>query len=204
MKLFYGNYIPRITPVLPIPPLERVTRSVRRWEAYKEIDPLRWLYWHFVRAAHKRTDSKTSEALPGGIERSLPSLAERLLLDRLRTLDRRVRTHEQLHMALLNGFAKGPPSYTYTIGPDGRLYATGGSIEVDLRAVPGDPEATMRKARMIRRAALAPGSPSPQDRRVAAEAYRLEMEARREMARQEEELGEMATRETGRYVDIYA
>ncbi len=57
---------------------------------------------------------------------------------------------------------------------------------------------------MIRRAALAPGSPSPQDRRVAAEAYRLEMEARREMARQEEELGEMATRETGRYVDIYA
>src|SRR5690606_36735775 len=48
--------------------------------------------------------------------------------------------------------------------------------------VPGDPRATMEKAQQIRRAAMAPAEPSPQDRRVAAEAARLEAEARAELA----------------------
>jgi hypothetical protein len=36
--------------------------------------------------------------------------------------------------------------------------------------IPGDPEATARKMEQIKRAAMAPVDPSPQDRRVAAEA----------------------------------
>jgi hypothetical protein len=42
----------------------------------------------------------------------------------------------------------------------------------------------MRKAQTIRRAALAPAEPSPQDRRVATEASRMESKAQREISQQ--------------------
>ena len=51
----------------------------------------------------------------------------------------------------------------------------------------GDPEATIRKAQTIKSAALAPQDPSSQDRRVAAEASRMEQEARQELAKLETE-----------------
>jgi hypothetical protein len=41
-------------------------------------------------------------------------------------------------------------------------------VSIDASAVPGDPEATLQKARQIERAADAPGDPSPQDEQVAA------------------------------------
>jgi len=50
--------------------------------------------------------------------------------------------------------------------------------------VPDNPEATIRKAQVIYRAALAPAEPSPQDRSVASEAKQMEVEARRELAEQ--------------------
>jgi hypothetical protein len=49
--------------------------------------------------------------------------------------------------------------------------------------VPGDPEATIRKARTLIQAAYAVGQPSAADLRVAAEAYEMEMQAQREMER---------------------
>ena len=92
-------------------------------------------------------------------------------------------------MAILGPYARGGPSYTYARGPDGTPYAVGGSVDVDVRPVPGDPEATIRKARMIRAAALGPGQPSAADMRVAAEAYRVEMQAKKELNRLEAEQG---------------
>ncbi len=70
------------------------------------------------------------------------------------------------------------------------MYAVGGSIDVDLNSVPGNPEATIRKARIIRRAAFAVMNPSSADLQVAARAYALEMEAQRRLAR--EKLAEKA------------
>ncbi|GAC1034965.1 hypothetical protein thsps21_57940 [Pseudomonas sp. No.21] len=83
--------------------------------------------------------------------------------------DREVRAHEQAHASVGAAYA-GSPSYTFKRGPDGQSYAVGGEVGIDVSAVAGDPEATLRKMEVVQRAALAPADPSAQDRRVAAEA----------------------------------
>jgi hypothetical protein len=100
---------------------------------------------------------------------------------RLREHSHAVRLHEQAHMAALGGYASGGVHYTENRAPDGSSYITGGRIKVDLSPVPGDPRATLRKARTIQRAALAPGDSSPTDMATAAKAYRLQMDAMREL-----------------------
>lgn len=102
-----------------------------------------------------------------------------------------VKAHERAHMAALGAYAAGPINYNYITLPDGSKYAVGGSIKVDLTPVPGDPEATIRKARAIINAAGAVSSPSPADMRVAAQAYQMEMQAQRELeASREKDEGE--------------
>jgi hypothetical protein len=101
----------------------------------------------------------------------------------LATIDREVRAHEQAHAAVGGQYA-GSPTYSFARGPDGVAYAVGGEVSIDTSAVPGDPEATLRKAQIIRAAASAPAEPSPQDRRVAAQAASLENEARAQLAAQ--------------------
>lgn len=91
--------------------------------------------------------------------------------------DREVRSHEQAHAAVGGKYA-GSPVYEFVRGPDGVSYAVGGEVSIDASPIPGDPEATIAKAQQIRRAASAPAEPSPQDRRVAAEAALMEAEAR--------------------------
>jgi hypothetical protein len=115
---------------------------------------------------------------------SQTNLAETMYLARLQSRDAEVRAHEQAHMSAADGYARGGPHYSYIMGPDGRLYAVGGSIDVDLSPVPGNPEATIRKARIIRRAAFSAMDPSSADMQVAARAYALEMAAQRQLARE--------------------
>lgn len=105
------------------------------------------------------------------------------LLAELAQRDREVRAHEQAHVAVAGDLA-GAPSYEYERGPDGTRYAISGEVPISLGQVNGDPEATLRNAERVQRAALAPADPSPQDRRVAAEAAQLQREARREIALQ--------------------
>ena len=107
---------------------------------------------------------------------------EQQKVQELKSRDREVRQHEQAHMAAAGGYARGGPSYEYTTGPDNRRYATGGEVSIDTSRVADDPEATIRKAQVIYRAAIAPAEPSSQDRSVASEAKQMEAEARREMA----------------------
>lgn len=95
--------------------------------------------------------------------------------------DREVRSHEAAHAAA-GGAHAGAPNYTYTRGPDGKLYATEGAVSIDTSAVPNDPEATIAKAESIIRAALAPANPSPQDLKVAAEAQALLVNAQAELS----------------------
>lgn len=96
-------------------------------------------------------------------------------------LDRSVRAHERLHQAALGPYAESAVLLATRRGPDGRSYAVGGRIGADLSPVPDDPRATLRKANAVRRAALAPGSPSAADMRVAAEAYRLAQDAKEDL-----------------------
>jgi hypothetical protein len=132
------------------------------------------------------------------------NLADSMYLARLRSRDAEVRAHEQAHMSAVDGYARGGPHYIYILGPDGRLYAVGGSIDVDLSPIPNNPEATIHKARIIRRAALAVMDPSPADLRIAARAYQMEMEAQKELAREKREEQEQTAAEKRAPVELYA
>ena len=87
----------------------------------------------------------------------------------LKRRDAEVRAHEQAHAAVGGGYA-GAPRFRFVRGPDGKFYAVAGEVSIDTSAVPGNPQATIRKMQQVKRAALAPQEPSAQDRRVAAEA----------------------------------
>jgi len=104
--------------------------------------------------------------------RELAKLAER---------DRTVRTHEAAHAAVGGPYA-GSPTLTYTSGPDGRSYAVGGEVSIDMSPVAGDPQATLEKAQTVRAAALAPAQPSAQDMRVAARAMQMAARAYAELS----------------------
>jgi hypothetical protein len=112
---------------------------------------------------------------------------EQVELASLRKRDQEVRTHEQAHLAAAGGLAKGGATFSFQRGPDGKHYAVGGEVNIDTSPVSGNPEATIRKAKQIRAAALAPADPSAQDRAVAASATALEAQAQQELQKEEQE-----------------
>ena len=95
--------------------------------------------------------------------------------------DREVRAHESAHLAALGGAAASGVVYDTVTGPGGEKIAVGGRIAVDLAEVPGDPAATLRKARSVIAAAGAPNDPSAADQRTAARAYALYRKAAEEL-----------------------
>lgn len=99
----------------------------------------------------------------------------------LKERDREVRNHEQAHLSAAGGIAVSGASFQYVTGPDGQRYAAGGEVNIDTSAIPGDPQATLRKAEIIRRAALAPSQPSAQDYSVASKASSMANKASIEM-----------------------
>ena len=113
--------------------------------------------------------------------------AEQRRLQELAARDTQVRTHERAHLAAAGGLATGGARFQMVRGPDGRQYATGGEISIDVSPVAGDPQATIDKAGKIRRAALAPAEPSQADRAVAARATAMANEARIELQREARE-----------------
>ena len=113
--------------------------------------------------------------------------SEKKRVQELKKIDREVRTHEQAHLAAAGGLARGGASYTYTKGPDGKRYVTGGEVSIEISPVDGNPQETIRRMQQVRRAALAPADPSSQDRSVASQASRLEAKARAELSRPDEE-----------------
>ncbi len=101
----------------------------------------------------------------------------------LQKRDREVRAHEMAHVAAGGGLVQGGATYTWETGPDGRRYAVGGEVQIDVS--PGrTPEETLSKAQQISAAALAPADPSAQDRQVAARANAMTLDAQREIAAQ--------------------
>ncbi|MCK7458882.1 putative metalloprotease CJM1_0395 family protein [Idiomarina aminovorans] len=102
-------------------------------------------------------------------------------VDELKSRDQEVRVHEQAHAAVGGQYA-GSPSYDYERGPDGKSYAVGGEVQIDVSPVNGDPQATIQKMQVVRRAALAPAQPSAADRAIAAEATNKATQARAELA----------------------
>ncbi len=115
------------------------------------------------------------------------SLGEKFYLDitisKLRNRDEEVKQHEMAHMAAGGQYVRGGTTYKYVKGPDGKMYAIGGEVEIDTS--PGrTPEETIKKMEQVKRAALAPKNPSAQDRMVAEKASIEEMKARMELERE--------------------
>ena len=121
--------------------------------------------------------SASGETLSEGEQKQVAELKKR---------DREVRQHEQAHQAAGGQYASAP-SYEYQKGPDGKRYAVGGEVQIDASPIPGDPEATIEKMRIVKAAALAPAEPSGQDRKVAASADAAAQQARAELAAQKRE-----------------
>lgn len=111
---------------------------------------------------------------------------EQLELRELQQTDRKVRAHEMAHIAASGGLASGGASFSYRTGPDGQRYAVGGEVSIDTSAG-RTPEDTLAKAKRVKAAALAPADPSPQDRKVAAMADRMAMQALTEISTRERE-----------------
>ncbi|GAA0854974.1 putative metalloprotease CJM1_0395 family protein [Aliiglaciecola litoralis] len=115
-------------------------------------------------------------------QRQQQELAEKKEIEELKSRDQEVRSHEQAHAAVGGQYA-GSPSYEFESGPDGKQYAVGGEVPIDI-SEEKTPEETIRKMQQVRAAALAPADPSPQDLRVASEATKLATEARSDVARE--------------------
>ncbi|HEX5637038.1 MAG TPA: putative metalloprotease CJM1_0395 family protein [Gammaproteobacteria bacterium] len=126
-------------------------------------------------------DNKTSEQEAAAIRRE-----EQRLVQQLAARDREVRAHEAAHIAVGRQYVVSGPSYTYQQGPDGRSYAIGGEVQLDV-AEEAEAQATLDKAETVRRAALAPVEPSAQDRQVAARASQLAAQARLSIAMERRE-----------------
>jgi hypothetical protein len=128
--------------------------------------------------ASRSQDSDSSERSPQ--HEIAEEFAKQQEITQLQLRDREVRTHELAH-ASVGGVHTGAPSYSFTVGPDGKQYATDGEVSVDLSTIAGDPQATITKLKKVYAAALAPAEPSPQDIKVAAQAAQLVLQAQSEL-----------------------
>lgn len=130
------------------------------------------------------TNSKNSDSNSDTDELSVEEKKE---VQELKQIDTEVKNHEAAHKAAAGGLSVKSASFGYTIGPDGKRYATSGEVSIDTSIVPDDPDATILKMQTVQRAALAPAEPSGQDRKVASQAARAEAQARSEKVSQEQE-----------------
>lgn len=127
------------------------------------------------READEKEQNGSVAALSKEEQRQVQALKER---------DREVRAHEAAHRSAGGQHVRGGVSFTYQSGPDGNRYAIGGEVSIDASPVAGDPVATLQKAEQVRRAALAPADPSPQDQAVAAQASQMASDARAQIQQQ--------------------
>jgi hypothetical protein len=151
-------------------------------------------------------ESSTHRPVRESRESNRLNAEEQLQVKELQLRDREVKAHELAHKAVGGRYVTGS-SFSYQTGPDGRRYAIGGEVSIDTSAAQ-TPQETLYKAEQIRRAALAPADPSPQDYHVASQATQMAAQARAEIfsqryeeamqaqeARQEQNLEEEAGNE---------
>lgn len=112
-------------------------------------------------------------------ENDKPDNEKEAQIRELENIQREVVAHEAAHKAAAGEFGGGI-SYTYTEGPDGKKYITGGEVPIKLKQG-NTPEETLRNMQQVQNAANAPADPSGQDRQVAAKAAAIAAKARSEV-----------------------
>ena len=138
--------------------------------------------------------SKTSPNVTKGPDGEPLNQQEMAQVAQLQARDAEVRAHEQAHLSAAGGLATSGMSFQYQKGPDGRRYAVGGEVSIDT-SQGSTPAETISKMARVRAAALAPASPSSQDRKVAAAASRQMSEARQQLQLDESEARQEAVKE---------
>jgi hypothetical protein len=123
-------------------------------------------------------------------QKELQDQAEQKELEDLKQRDLEVLAHELAHSST-GGQYSGTPQFEYETGPDGKRYAVGGEVSIDI-SDESTPEATIRKMQQVKAAALSPAEPSPQDLRVASEATQKSVEARNELIEEKAEKAQSA------------
>lgn len=108
-------------------------------------------------------------------------------LQKLQARDSEVRAHEAAHIAAGGGVVTGGANLSYTRGSDGKMYAVGGEVPIDM-SEGNIPQETINKMQQVKAAALAPSSPSSTDYKVATTATMLEARAMIEMNKEKEGL----------------
>lgn len=115
-----------------------------------------------------------------GTDQKKPDPQVRAQIAQLKSTEEKVKAHEAAHKAA-GGAMTGPVSYTYTRGPDGKNYITGGEVPISVSSGK-TPQETISRMQQVIQAALAPADPSPQDRAVAGQAAAMQQEARLQLA----------------------
>lgn len=122
------------------------------------------------------------ESKPSSTSSKTDESSLQLEVAKLQQREKEVIAHEQAHKAVGGRYA-GAASYSYTQGPDGKNYISGGEVSIDT-SEENKPEKTIPKMQQVRAAALAPVQPSPQDMTVAGSASQKEAAARAELMKQ--------------------
>ena len=138
--------------------------------------------------AKDKSDQRSDEKDPGSTRLTDE---EQEIVTKLSARDKEVRAHEQAHKAV-GGQYTGAISYDFQSGPDGKRYAVGGEVPIDVSEIPDNPQATISKMQTVKAAALAPAEPSTADRAVAATATRILAEAQADLAEDQREELELA------------
>ena len=94
------------------------------------------------------------------------------ILDKLKSADSNIRSHEQAHAAA--GTTTSPIQYNYQQGPDGKMYAVGGHVRLDT-SIPDDPKAASAKLDEIKRSATASSDMSGADANISIQANLMKM-----------------------------
>jgi len=134
---------------------------------------------HESKNSTKENEERTNSVNEEGQTRA-QELEQDRVISELKSRDQEVRSHEAAH-ASVGGSFTGSPNFSYEQGPDGKRYAVGGEVSVDLSSVKGDPKATIAKMQKVHAAALAPVHPSIQDTRVASTATQMILQAQSEL-----------------------
>ena len=135
----------------------------------------------------KKSETDTSDNTAQKKEKQPDELtpSEKQQVAKLQATDTEVRAHEAAHQAAGGGLAGGA-SFSYTRGPDGKMYAVAGEVPISMEEG-SSPQETIANARKVEAAAMAPANPSPQDYSVASSARMLEMKAQQQLAKEKQQ-----------------
>lgn len=124
---------------------------------------------------------KRAQAQAGATLRATLTPDQQRVVAQLQNRDAEVRAHEAAHQAV-GGALAGGASFSYQTGPDGRRYAIGGEVPVNLSSG-RTPQETIQRMQQVKAAALAPANPSSADLAIAAAASQMAAQAQTEMSR---------------------